>query len=78
MTNVLEKRLAQHTAGAGARYTRGRAPLLLLQSWPVETKSAALKLERKFKKLRKIRKEAILKLGLQDWMIPAPAPATVQ
>ena len=71
MTNVLEKRLAQHSAGAGARYTRGRTPLLLVQSWPMDTKSAALKLERRFKKLRKIRKEAVLKSGLQDWMMPA-------
>ncbi len=32
ITNDIEKRLAAHIAGKGAKYTRGRAPLKLVHS----------------------------------------------
>lgn len=51
ITNDLERRLAKHNAGKGARYTRGRGPLSLLRSWPQKNKSAALRAEISFKKL---------------------------
>ncbi len=57
ITNDVEKRLARHNAGTGARYTRGRGPLVLERSWPAGSKPEALKMELRFKKLRKARKE---------------------
>jgi len=61
ITNDLTKRLAMHHAGKGARYTRGRGPLVLLKSWPAANMSAALKAELAFKKLSRAAKEKKLK-----------------
>lgn len=60
ITNDLTRRIAQHNAGKGARYTRGRGPLSLLRSWPQKSKSAALKAEFSFKKLSRAAKEVHL------------------
>ena len=51
ITNNLDKRLAAHNAGEGAKYTRGRAPLQLVYQEQCEDKSAALKRERQIKKM---------------------------
>ncbi len=53
ITNDLERRIAQHDSGKGARYTKGRGPVKVLKSWPAVSMSAALKAERAFKKLTK-------------------------
>lgn len=64
ITNDLERRLRQHNTGQGARYTKGRGPLIVLKSWPAASMSAALKAERAFKrlnrddKLKKVRSRA--------------------
>ena len=60
ITNDLERRISQHNAGKGARYTRGRGPVSLQRSWPQKTKSAALRAEFSFKKLSRTSKEAYL------------------
>jgi len=60
ITNDLQRRLAQHDAGKGARYTRGRGPVALLRSWPQKSHSAALKAEFAFKRLSRTAKEAFL------------------
>lgn len=60
ITNDLERRITQHSAGKGARYTRGRGPLKLLRSWPQKSKSAALKAEIAFKRLTRPEKDARL------------------
>lgn len=60
ITNDLDRRFSQHSAGKGARYTRGRGPLTLLRSWPQKNKSAALKAEISFKRLNRTAKEARL------------------
>lgn len=57
ITNHLTRRLAMHDSGKGARYTRGRGPVVLLKSWPAVNVSAALKAERAFKKLTREAKE---------------------
>lgn len=49
-TDVL-RRVKQHEAGKGARYTRGRGPVRLLREWPCGGKSEALKAELAFKRL---------------------------
>ena len=56
VTPDLEQRLAAHRAGRGARYTRGRAPLDLLRAWSFVDVGAALKAERRFKRLPRARK----------------------
>lgn len=51
ITNDLEKRIRQHNEGKGAKYTRGRGPVALVKSFKRLTKSDALKLEYKIKRL---------------------------
>lgn len=53
ITNNLQKRIKQHNAGKGAKYTRGRTPVELLKSFRRDSKGEALKLEHKIKKLSK-------------------------
>ena len=51
ITNDLEKRLAAHNAGEGAKYTRGRTPVRLAHVEPYADKSAALKREMQIKQM---------------------------
>ena len=50
-TSDIEKRLAAHNAGRGAKYTRGRRPVTLLYSEACATKSEAMSREAAIKKL---------------------------
>ena len=56
ITTDLLRRLDQHNAGTGARYTRAKRPVLMATSWPCENRSAALKSEAAFKKLSRAAK----------------------
>lgn len=60
ITNNLPRRLAQHEAGKGAKYTRGRAPLTLVYVSACESKSAALKEEHRVKALPRAGKLALI------------------
>lgn len=51
-----EKRLIAHNKGRGSKYVRARAPARIVASWPMFTKSAALKAEAAFKKLTREQK----------------------
>lgn len=57
ITNQLDRRLAQHNRGKGAKYTKGRGPVVLLRSWHATSRSAALRAERAFKSLTREAKE---------------------
>ena len=59
-TNDLEHRLAMHRAGKGAKYTRGRGPLVLVYTEELADKSEALKREAAIKKLPKTEKLALI------------------
>ncbi len=59
ITNDLDKRLAAHNAGEGAKYTRGRAPVKLVYQELCEDKSAALKREMQIKKMKRGEKMAL-------------------
>lgn len=59
VTNDVEKRLAAHNAGEGAKYTRGRTPLRLAYCEPCADKSAALKREIAIKALPRREKQAL-------------------
>lgn len=56
MTDDLEKRLAAHEQGRGAKYTRGRAPLTLVYHEPCADRSSALRREHAIKQLPRSKK----------------------
>ena len=59
ITDRLPHRLEAHRAGRGAKYTRGRGPLLLRYLEDCDNHSAALKRESAIKKLTKKEKWAL-------------------
>lgn len=59
ITNDLEKRLAAHRAGTGARYTRGRGPLEVVYTEKKRNKSYALKREAAIKAMNRDEKIAL-------------------
>ena len=58
-TNV-ERRVAIHNTGKGARYTRSRLPVKLLAYWSLPTKTEALRVEYRIKQLSRQKKEDLL------------------
>lgn len=60
----VEKRLAMHRAGRGAKYTRGRTPLELVYTESCPDHSAALKREYAVKRLDRESKEALISGGI--------------
>lgn len=59
-TTDLEKRVAAHNAGTGARYTAGRAPVRVLWSEPCADRGAALRRELAVKRMSRARKLALV------------------
>lgn len=55
-TDNVERRTAAHNGGTGAKYTRGRGPVVVVYREDCENKSAALKREIAIKKLSKQQK----------------------
>lgn len=47
----LERRIGQHNAGTGAKYTRSRLPVTLVYSEPAADRGAALRREIEIKRL---------------------------
>ena len=62
-TNDLEKRIAAHNAGQGAKYTRSRRPVTLRYYEEFEDKSEALRREAALKKLSRAKKQALIECG---------------
>ena len=63
-TDDLDKRVATHNAGKGARYTRARLPVVLVWHEAVANRSAALKRERAVKALTRTQKLRLAGLPL--------------
>ena len=61
ITTDVEKRLAAHRAGRGAKYTRGRGPLELMYREECGDHSAALKRELEIKALTREEKEILIR-----------------
>ena len=61
ITTDVEARLAQHRAGKGAKYTRGRGPLEAVYTEECGDLSAALKRELAVKAMSREEKEKMLK-----------------
>ena len=60
ITTDVEKRLAVHRAGKGAKYTRGRSPLELVYQEELPDHSAALRRECEIKSLSRAEKEKLV------------------
>ena len=56
ITTDQERRLKEHNAGRGAKYTRGRGPCKMVKAFVVHSKGKALRLEALWKKVPKSRK----------------------
>ncbi len=63
ITDDLERRLAAHRAGKGAKYTRGRGPLELVYTEEQPDRPAALRRELAVKKLSRAEKERLIAEG---------------
>jgi len=63
ITTNVARRFAEHqeTNGAGAKYLRGRGPLILVFQKKLGGRSLALGVESKVKKLSKARKEELIR-----------------
>jgi putative endonuclease len=61
----LERRISEHNGhGAmGAKYTRGRRPVVLVYQETVKTRSAALVRENEIKRLSRLGKKYLIDLG---------------
>jgi putative endonuclease len=59
-TNNLPKRVANHNAGTGAKYTRSHLPVKLVYSEECSDRSMALKREIELKKLTHSQKKALV------------------
>lgn len=59
----VEKRVATHNTGQGAKYTRARLPVVLAYKETFETKSDALKREYAIKQLTRAKKEQLIQGG---------------
>ncbi|ELZ75987.1 GIY-YIG nuclease family protein [Haloferax larsenii] len=55
-TTDVERRVAEHDAGEGAKYTRGRTPVELVHVESYESKSAAMSREYEIKQLSRRQK----------------------
>lgn len=60
-TNNLEKRIITHNEGKGAKYTRGRTPVILRYYEQFDLKNNAMKREAEVKKLSRIKKFELLR-----------------
>lgn len=60
-TTDLKRRLKEHNAGKGAKYTRSRTPVALMQAWQVVSWSQALRLEAGLKKCPRTLKEELIR-----------------
>ncbi|MCI5700614.1 MAG: GIY-YIG nuclease family protein [Lachnospiraceae bacterium] len=59
-TNDLEKRIAAHNAGKGAKYTKSRRPVILVYYEAFETKEEAMQREYRIKRLPRAEKEKLI------------------
>jgi putative endonuclease len=59
-TTDVDRRVSEHNAGEGAKYTRGRTPVELRHVERFEERSAALSRERAIKRLPRAAKTSLL------------------
>lgn len=59
-TTDVDRRVEEHNAGEGAKYTRGRTPVSLKYTESFETKSTAMQREYEIKQFSRTQKEALV------------------
>ncbi len=59
-TTDVERRVAEHDAGEGAKYTRGRTPVELVHVESFDSRSAAMQREHAIKGLSRAAKERLV------------------
>jgi putative endonuclease len=59
-TTDVERRVAEHNAGEGAKYTRGRTPVEVVHVEAFDTRSAAMSREHGIKQLSRAAKERLI------------------
>jgi putative endonuclease len=62
-TTDVRRRVAEHDAGEGAKYTRGRTPVELRHVESFDSKSAALSREHEIKSLSRAEKDRLIEEG---------------
>jgi putative endonuclease len=65
-TTDVDRRVAEHDAGEGAKYTRGRTPVDLIHVEDYETRSAAMSREAEIKQLSRTEKESLVRSANPD------------
>ena len=60
ITKDVQKRIEAHNKGKAAKYTKSRAPFLLIYKEKCANHSEALKRENKIKKMKKIQKNELI------------------
>lgn len=63
-TNDIDKRLAAHNAGKGAKYTRSRLPVKVVHLETFDTKEEAMKREWRIKKMSRAAKLKLIEKDL--------------
>jgi putative endonuclease len=72
-TTDVERRVREHAAGEGAKYTRGRTPLELVHVEGFPSRSAAMSREYELKQLSRTEKEQVVDDGgIPEWLDVAP------
>lgn len=59
-TTDVERRVAEHNTGEGAKYTRGRTPVELVHVESYASRSAAMRREHRVKQLTREEKEGLV------------------
>jgi putative endonuclease len=59
-TTDVERRVAEHDAGEGEKYTRGRTPVELIYKERFDSRSAAMRREHEIKTFSRARKERLV------------------
>ncbi|KAB7513505.1 GIY-YIG nuclease family protein [Halosegnis rubeus] len=59
-TTDVQRRVAEHDAGKGSKYTRGRTPVELRYTEQFDTKGAAMSREHEIKQLSRRQKERLV------------------
>lgn len=65
-TNNLERRVAVHNSGKGAKYTRARLPVHCIYAEDYMDKRQAMQAEYRFKQLTRVQKEQYILKGDDD------------
>ena len=63
-TNNIDKRIAAHNNGKGAKYTKTRRPVILVYSESFDNKTDAMKREWQIKQLTRKQKQLLIKSKL--------------